>query len=79
MAGSFFGGLPPDIVSNACARLPTSLWPRLCSGGGPGRGELHVLDIAEKRDEVVESEAWEYPEDAEDEVVEVWRAMGEAG
>lgn len=56
---SFLGGLLVAMVSKACAKLPTSLWPRLCSAGSPGRGELHVLDSAEKRDEVVESEARE--------------------
>lgn len=54
----FLGGdVPPAIVSNTCARLPTSLRPRLCSGAG--RGELHVLESTEGRDEAVESEARE--------------------
>lgn len=54
----FLGGdVPPAIVSNTCAKLPTSLFPRLCSGAG--RGELHVLERPESRDEAVESEARE--------------------
>lgn len=54
----FLGGdVPPAIVSNTCAKLPTSLFPRLCSGAG--RGELHVLERAERRDDAVESEARE--------------------
>lgn len=54
----FLGGDPPPaIASNTCAKLPTSLFPRLCSGAG--RGELHVLERADGRDEEVESEARE--------------------
>lgn len=51
-----------SMFSKADARLPTSLWPRLCRVGGGcccWRGELDVLESVEKREEAVELEASE--------------------